>query len=203
MKRPAILTPRLSVLVVDGYPDTAASLALVLNFQGFAARAALSGEEALAAAAVDPPEMVIFEPRTPGAGWDLAIRLAQPVIGRRCLVVALTTDTTSAGRQAADAAGVGLYLIKPENPAVLVDELRRFERLAGGRPMASRSTGSPSPGRLDRLPVSASPGSRVDDCPFGHTGNSCFADHESAPPVLVGIYANPRPRTDSDPLVQD
>jgi CheY-like chemotaxis protein len=114
----------LSVLVVDGYPDAAATLALLLNCEGFSARAALSGEEALAAVAAEPPEVVIVEPRTPGGGWDLARRLALPVVGERPLVVALTTDTTAAGREAADTAGVGLYLVKPESPTVLVRALR-------------------------------------------------------------------------------
>jgi DNA-binding response OmpR family regulator len=128
MKRPRTSVRPLSVLVVDGYPDAAASLALVLNCEGFSARAALSGDEALAAVAAEPPEVVIVEPRTPGGGWDLARRLALPVVGERPLVVALTTDTTPAGRDAADTAGVGLYLVKPESPTVLVRALRGVER---------------------------------------------------------------------------
>jgi CheY-like chemotaxis protein len=153
MKRPAILTQPLSVLVVDGYPDTAASLALVLNFEGFAARAALSGEEALASAAAEPPEVVVIEPRTPGGGWDLARRLTEPVAGKRPLLVVFTTDTTAAGRHSADAAGVGvsMYLVKPENPAVLIQALRQFAPPAGGgMPVATGTIGSPD-GRLERI----------------------------------------------------
>jgi CheY-like chemotaxis protein len=125
--RPAIPTRLLSVLVVDDYPDTAASCALVLNFGGFAARAATSREEALAAAAADPPDVVVLEPRMPGGGWELARRLAAPIAGMQPLLVAVTTDTTAAGRQAVEAAGIRLYLIKPENPADLIDALRQFE----------------------------------------------------------------------------
>jgi CheY-like chemotaxis protein len=132
MKRPSTSVRPLSVLVVDGYPDAAASLALVLNIEGFAARAALSGEEALAAVAAEAPEVVVFEPRTPGGGWDLARRLARPVAGDRPLMVALTTDTTAAGRDAAGTAGVSLYLVKPEKPSVLVRALRRFGRVGRG-----------------------------------------------------------------------
>ena len=68
MKRPRAFARPLSVLVVDGYPDAAASLALVLTSEGFAARFALSGEKALAAAAAEPPQVVVVEPRTPGGG---------------------------------------------------------------------------------------------------------------------------------------
>jgi CheY-like chemotaxis protein len=142
--RPAIPTRLLSVLVVDDYPDAAASWALVLNFGGFAARAATSGEKALAAAADEPPEVVVLEPRMPGGGWELARRLAAPIAGKQPVLVVLTTDTTAAGRQAAEAAGVGLYLIKPENPADLIDALRQFEQLFRGREkVAPRSTRPP------------------------------------------------------------
>jgi CheY-like chemotaxis protein len=147
--RPAIPNRLLSVLVVDDYPDAAASWAVVLIFGGFAARAATSGEEALAAAAAEPPEVVVLEPRMPGGGWELARRLAALTAGKRPVLVALTTDTTAAGRQAAEVAGVGLYLIKPENPSDLIDALRQFERLLRGRgKVATRITRPPrQPGR--------------------------------------------------------
>jgi CheY-like chemotaxis protein len=149
MMRPATPTQPLSVLVVDGHPDAAASLALVLNCEGFAARTALSGEEALAAAAAEPPEVVVFEPRTPGGGWDLARRLAEPVAGKRPLLVVFTTDSTAAGRQSANAVGVGMYLVKPENPAVLIRALRQFAPPTDrGMPVATGTTGSPG-GRLE------------------------------------------------------
>src|SRR5688572_30991304 len=132
MKRLRVRPGPVSILVVDGYPDAAASLALVLNLEGFAARAALSWEEALAAVAAELPEVVVVEPRTPGGGWDLARRMAALVAGERPRLVALTTDTSAAGREAAGTAGVGLYLVKPEFPTVLIDALRQFESAADG-----------------------------------------------------------------------
>ena len=148
--RPAIPTRLFSVLVVDDYPDAAASWALVLNFGGFAARAATSGEKALAAAAAEPPDVVVLEPRMPGGGWELARRLAAPIAGKQPVLVALTTDTTPAGRQAAEAAGVGLYRIKPENPADLIDALRQFEQLFRGREkVATRITRRPGRAKHD------------------------------------------------------
>jgi two-component system OmpR family response regulator len=124
----------LSVLVVDDYPDSAASLALVLNFEGFAARAAMSREEAMAAAAAEPPEVVVIEPRTFGGGWDLVRQLTGPVAGSRTFLVVLTSDSTAAGRERADANGVGLYCLKPQDPAYLVRALRTVGAATGGRP---------------------------------------------------------------------
>jgi DNA-binding response OmpR family regulator len=128
MMRPRALARPLSVLIVDTFPDTAASLALVLNLEGFTARAALSADEALAAVAAEAPDVLVIEPRTLGGGWDLVRRLAEPVDGCRPALVALTTDTSAAGRAAADLVGVGVYLVKPETPRVVVDLLRGFGR---------------------------------------------------------------------------
>jgi two-component system, OmpR family, response regulator len=108
--------PPVSVLVVDSYPDSAATLALVLTFSGFRARTALTAPDALTAATSDPPDVVIVEPRRLAGGWDLVRRLAGPFAGRRPILVAHTTDTTQAGREAATQAGVNLYVIKPTDP---------------------------------------------------------------------------------------
>jgi DNA-binding response OmpR family regulator len=138
MNRTRAPTRPLFVLVVDGYPDTAASLALILTLEGFAARAAQSVEEALEAAAAGPPDVVVLEPHTPGGGLELVRRLAENVAGERPLLIVLTTDATPAARRAANAAGIDLYLVKPADPAMLVGVLRRFERATVGvtRPVA-------------------------------------------------------------------
>src|SRR5438105_13527239 len=111
MNRARSPTRPLSVLVVDGYPDTAASLTLLLTLEGITARAARSGGEARAAATADAPDVVVLEPRTPGGGWELARRLAEKVAGKRPLLIVLTTDASPAARRAADAAGIDLYLV--------------------------------------------------------------------------------------------
>jgi DNA-binding response OmpR family regulator len=123
-----------SVLVVDGYQDGTRSLVMLLNLQGFAARGALSGTEALAAVGCERPDVILFEPRTPGAGWALGQQLAEPGVGGRPLLVALTTDTTAVGRHAAVSAGASFYLIKPEQSEVLVDILRACRQAARSEP---------------------------------------------------------------------
>jgi two-component system, OmpR family, response regulator MprA len=124
-------TRTLSILVVDDYPDAAANLALVLALEGFAARTALSGAAALSAAAAEPPDVLILEPRTVGCGWEITHRIADLVANRWPLLVVFTTDTTLAGRLATHAARIGIYLVKPGDPALLVGVLRDFERVMG------------------------------------------------------------------------
>jgi CheY-like chemotaxis protein len=119
-----------SVLVVDGYPDVAASLALLLSIEGFAARATRSVAEARAAAAAEPPDVVILEPRTPGGGWELVRWLSETVSGKRLLIVAVTSDATPPARSAAAAAGIHAHYVKPVDPAVLIAVIRQFELAA-------------------------------------------------------------------------
>jgi DNA-binding response OmpR family regulator len=155
MNRDHSLAPPLSALVVDGYPDAADSLVRLLALAGIDARAAWTGESALAAAAATPPDAVIFEPRTPGGGWDLARQLGDMAVTGRPLLVALTTDTTPAGRVAADEAGASLYLVKPADPALLLDVLRQFDR--EGRRGRVQGRNPPPPFTARRPPVGPAP----------------------------------------------
>ena len=131
MKVPNDRLRPLSILIVDDYPDSASSLAQVLSLEGFPTRVALSGRQALSAAASEPPDVLIFEPRTIGCDWQLARRMAPTSTDRHALLVVLTSDTTAAGRRAAQAAGAGMYLTKPGNPELLVSFLRNFGYVAG------------------------------------------------------------------------
>ena len=137
---PTLERQPLSVLVIDDYPDAASSLAQILAFEGFAARTAQSGAAAMLSLAAERSDVVVFEPRTIGCGWEIARRITDP--GRLpTLLVAYTTDTTNAGRCAAQVAGVGSYVIKPEDPTVLVDIMRQFEQSEVRRlPVVSQGT---------------------------------------------------------------
>lgn len=121
-------TRHLSVMVIDDYPDAASSLGDVLALEGFATRTALSGKQAMSAITVEPPDVLIIEPRTVGCGWEFARRVAEMGTATDPLLVVFTSDATPAGRRAAIGAGADLYLVKPGNPALLIDVLREFEQ---------------------------------------------------------------------------
>ena len=79
-----------SVLVVDRFEDGATTLALALGLFGHAVRVAFDPAAALAAAAADPPEVVVVDPWRVGADpAALAGRLAARA-GQRPLLIALT-----------------------------------------------------------------------------------------------------------------
>jgi two-component system OmpR family response regulator len=123
MSRIEPLLRPLSVLVVDDLADAADTLVMVLALCGFAARAAYTSVAALRMAAADRPDAVVLEVHGPG-GLELARRLR--AVGGRPLLVACTTCAGDADRQRSADAGVDVHLVKPADPAVLIDVLRRY-----------------------------------------------------------------------------
>jgi DNA-binding response OmpR family regulator len=135
----------LSVLVVDGHEDAAASLAEVLRLYGHDVRVAGTARAALRAAAEAPPDVVVLEPRLPDLdGWELALRLRERASVPPPLVVAVSGTGGPEARRRSAEAGIHLHLVKPADPEVLRGVLARFARVvapAGRFPDAVRSAG--------------------------------------------------------------
>ena len=115
------------VLVVDGDPDFAASLSSALQRAGYLSQQAGTGEEALRAAALQPPRLVIMETHLPGtSGYEIARELHErygedlPII----FVSAARTDDTD--RVAGLLLGADDYLPKPIRLDYLLARMRRL-----------------------------------------------------------------------------
>jgi CheY-like chemotaxis protein len=120
---------RWRILVVDDNRDATESLALLLQLEGHATRAAYDGLEALEVARSFDPEIVLLDIGLPGLnGYEVARRLRQQPGGDRLLLVALTGWGQDDDRARTRAAGFDEHLVKPVDPACLVRVLGR----AGG-----------------------------------------------------------------------
>jgi DNA-binding NarL/FixJ family response regulator len=124
---------RLAVLVADPDPDTADSLAALLRLRGHTPAVARTAADAVAAAAT-PPDAAVYSLALDRTG-DLSAALRAVGQDRRPLLVAVTARTAA---RPASAAAADLVLLKPFDPAALLDTLDRFARLLGpGRPPAA------------------------------------------------------------------
>ncbi len=129
--------PAKTILLVDDDAAVREMIGRVLLAEGYQVRTAASGEEALAAAAAQPIDLVLLDLNLPGkGGWDIFAELTtrDPVLAVIIITAKPNQLFTSLG------AGVGALLEKPlDFPVVLrtISALlaesgqRRLERLTG------------------------------------------------------------------------
>lgn len=110
----------LRVLVVDDNRDSAESLARIVAMSGHQVRVAYNGEDALAAAESDPPDLVLLDIGLPGLnGYDVAERIRRDPRLREAKLVAVTGWGQSEDRRRSREAGFDLHLVKPVDLGVL------------------------------------------------------------------------------------
>lgn len=124
----------LRILVADDSEDAAESLAMLLEFEGHTATVAHDGEEALAMAANEPPDVAILDIGMPGtSGYEVARRIRAQPWGRAMLLVAATGWGQEEDRRRALEAGFDRHLTKPMDATELAQSLPRWleEKRAG------------------------------------------------------------------------
>jgi CheY-like chemotaxis protein len=121
----------LVALVVDDSPDTADSLAELLQIHGHAVKVALSGECALQVVAQDVPDVVFLDIRMPGMDGFRAAELIRRHCagGKQPLLIAVTGCGSEEDHVRSTGAGFDLHLVKPVDPAVLVGMMERFRQV--------------------------------------------------------------------------
>ncbi|MCR5885879.1 response regulator [Rhizobacter sp. J219] len=114
--------PACRVLVVDDNRDAAQSVASFLELSGHEVRTAADGGEALVAAELFAPDVVVLDIGLPVLdGYEVARRLRQTSIGKAALLLALTGYGQREDRQNAEAAGFDHHFVKPADPMVLLN----------------------------------------------------------------------------------
>ncbi|HUN72292.1 MAG TPA: chemotaxis protein CheB [Steroidobacteraceae bacterium] len=122
---PTIATPQASsrhrVLIVDDNDDAAETLGeLVKTLDRHEVRTATSGHDALEAAALLQPDVVLLDLSMPGMdGYEVARRMRATVWGERALLVALTGWGQDQHRRRSKEAGFDCHLTKPADPEAL------------------------------------------------------------------------------------
>jgi signal transduction histidine kinase len=110
----ASASPARRVLVVDDNADAAEALASFLAMSGHETCTAHDGLEALEAARVHRPDVVLLDIGMPGMdGYELARRLRQEPNLEQLLVVALTGYGQDEDRRQSCEAGIDHHLVKP------------------------------------------------------------------------------------------
>jgi PAS domain S-box-containing protein len=112
------------VLVADDLRDSADTLAMLLRLHGHEVQTAYDGEEAVARAREFRPEVILLDLGMPRMGGDLACRvIREQPWGREMHVIALTGWGQESDRRRTEEAGFDEHLVKPVDPALLIDLL--------------------------------------------------------------------------------
>jgi DNA-binding NarL/FixJ family response regulator len=117
------------VLIADEDADVRALVSSLLEQNGFTTREASCGEEALAAARLEQPGLVLLEVRLPGlCGYEVCHQLRDQY-GENLPIVFLSADRTeSYDRVAGLLVGADDYVVKPFAADELLARLRRLIR---------------------------------------------------------------------------
>jgi CheY-like chemotaxis protein len=136
--------PPFRVLCVDDNRDCADSAALLLRVMGFESRACYDGHTALALNESFRPGICFLDLNMPGMdGDEVAVTLRRGTGWRPLLLIAMTAMSNEASCDRITAAGFDMHLIKPVDPAKLVEVVDLLFRVAeSAKPVADRSRSS-------------------------------------------------------------
>jgi len=118
------------ILVVDDVAKNVKLLADVLTVKGYRTSTAASGEEALAAIAADPPDLVLLDVMMPGmSGYDVCRAIRADPAHAVLPVVLVTALDPARERVNGLEAGADDFLGKPVNQAELMARVRSLLRI--------------------------------------------------------------------------
>lgn len=110
------------ILIADDEHNIRHILDFSLHVEGFDVLAAQDGEEALALAASELPDLVIMDVMMPGCGGiEACRRLKQNPRTKQIPVILLTARSSREDREAGEAAGAAEYITKPFSPQKVID----------------------------------------------------------------------------------
>jgi CheY-like chemotaxis protein/HPt (histidine-containing phosphotransfer) domain-containing protein len=134
------IKPALNILLVEDNPVNRRLAQHVLEKEGYRVVAADNGAAALKTLEREHFDLVLMDvqmPRMDGIETTTAIRNLEKISGGYIPIVALTAHAMVGDRERCLKAGMDGYLIKPIQPAMLLEAIERLHLVCGGR---SKST---------------------------------------------------------------
>ena len=131
-----------TVLVADDDADIVRFLEMYLRLEGFAVVTARDGPDVLAKAVAVRPDLVLLDVRMPGLdGYAVCAQIRADATLAAVPVIMVTANYISADLAAAHRVGADDFLVKPFDPAVLLDKAKA---LLGRATVSSKLPATPA-----------------------------------------------------------
>ncbi|GMV11014.1 MAG TPA: response regulator [Gemmatimonadaceae bacterium] len=115
------------VLIIEDNEDNRIVYSTILRHHGFRVSEALDGEEGIARARQELPDLILMDISIPLVdGWEATQRLKSESLTRHIPVIALTAHAMPGDRERALQAGCDGYLAKPCAPQAVLAEVNRL-----------------------------------------------------------------------------
>lgn len=126
--------PEKTVLLVEDNEDNRIVYSTILQHFGYRVMEALNGEEGIAKARAEQPDLILMDISIPVIdGWEATQVLKRDPATRRIPIIALTAHALASDREKAMEVGCDSYLAKPCEPKTVVGEVERFIGRGNGR----------------------------------------------------------------------
>ena len=113
------------ILIADDEPNIVTALEFLLERAGYEVRTAVNGDEALAAIAQDPPDLVLLDIMMPvKSGYEVCKRIRDQPEWGKVKVVMLSAKGRDAEVTKGLAMGADLYVTKPFSTRELLSQIR-------------------------------------------------------------------------------
>ena len=116
-----------TVLLVEDNEDNLIVYRTILDHVGYRVIEARDGEEGVARAKADKPDLILMDVSLPKMdGWEATRRIKADQDTRQIPIIAVTAHALDDDREKATQVGCDGYLAKPVAPRRVVEEVERF-----------------------------------------------------------------------------
>lgn len=116
-----------TVLLVEDNEDNLIVYRTILDHVGYRVIEARDGEEGVARAKADKPDLILMDVSLPKMdGWEATRRIKADDDTRQIPIIAVTAHALDDDREKATQVGCDGYLAKPVAPRRVVEEVERF-----------------------------------------------------------------------------
>jgi CheY-like chemotaxis protein len=123
-----------TVLLVEDNEDNRIVYSTILQHFGYRVMEALNGEEGIAKARAEKPDLILMDISIPIIdGWEATQVLKRDPDTKHIPIIALTAHALASDREKAMEVGCDSYLAKPCEPKAVVSEVQKFLGKRDGR----------------------------------------------------------------------